>query len=145
MFKHILVPTDGSEQSLRAARLGIEIAKQFGACVHGFHVLPPLSAINYFSDQIRHVPDDYCGEAEERARQQLEAIHTLARESGVPFDGSYSFDQRPYAAIVCEAKKKQCDLIVMGTHGRTGFDKLVLGGETNKVLNCSDVPVMVCH
>jgi len=145
MFKHILVPTDGSEQSLRAARVGVEMAKHFGAHVHGFHVLAPLSSVNYFSDQIRHAPEDYRSQAIAQAQHQLETIHALAMELGVPFDSSYSFDHRPYTAIVGEAKKRQCDLIVMGTHGRTGFDRLVLGGETNKVLSCADMPVLVCH
>lgn len=145
MFKNILLPTDGSDQSLRAARLGIALAKQAGAHVHAYHVLVPLKAISYFSDLIRHAPDDYRNQAISRAEQQLEAIRALAREADVPFDGDYTFDLRPYTAILGAARKHNCDLIVMGTHGRTGLDRMVLGSETNKVLSCSDIPVMVCH
>ena len=145
MFKNILLPTDGSDQSLRAARLGIALAKQVGARVHAYHVLAPLAAIPYFSDLIRQDPDDYHNEAVGRAQRQLEAIHVLAEEAGVPFDGDYAFDRRPYTAIVGAARQYDCDLIVMGTHGRTGTDRLVLGSETNKVLNCADIPVLVCH
>jgi nucleotide-binding universal stress UspA family protein len=145
MFKNILVPTDGSDQSLCAARIAIALAKQLGARVHAYHVLAPLAAVAHFSDLIRHAPDDYHQEAVRRAEQQLQAIHELAKEAGVPFDGGYAFDQRPYSAIVGAARHYGCDLIVMGTHGRTGVDRLVMGSQASKVLSCSDIPVMVCH
>lgn len=145
MYRNILLPIDGSDQSLRAARLGIALARQVGARVHAYHVLAPLATVACFSDLIRDAPDDYRDEAIHRAKRQLEAIHALASEAEVPFDGDYTFDHRPYAAIVGAAQQYGCDLIVMGTHGRTGLDRLVLGGETSKVLNCADVPVLVCH
>jgi len=145
MFKNILLPTDGSDLSLRAARLGIELARQMGARVHAYHVLKPLAAVAYISDTLRHAPDDYRHEAIGRAQRQLEAIHALANEAGVPFDSGYTFDNRPYSAIVGAAQQYDCDLIVMGTHGRTGLDSLVLGSETSKVLSCADIPVLVCR
>ena len=145
MFKHILLPTDGSDQSLRAARLGIALAKQGHARIHAYHVLAPLAAIAYFSDLIRDSPDDYEQEAVQRAEQQLETIRLMAKEAGVPFEGDYTFDRRPYSAILGAARQYDCDLIVMGTHGHSGLDRLVLGSETNKVLSCADIPVLVCH
>lgn len=145
MFKNILLPTDGSDQSLRAARVGIALAKKMGAKVHAYHVLAPVAAVAYMSDLIRHAPDDYRQEAIDRAQQQLEVIHVLATEAGVPFEGDYAFDQRPYSAIVGAAKQYDCDLIVMGTHGRTGLDRLVMGSETSRVLGCADIPVLVCQ
>ena len=145
MFKNILLPTDGSIHALRAARIGIVLAKRMGAAVHAYHVLAPLAAIAYVSDLIRQAPDDYCHEAIGRAQEELEAVHALAREAGVSFLGDYAFDKRPYTAIVGAAKAYGCDLIVMGTHGRTGMDRLVLGSETSKVLGCADIPVLVCQ
>jgi nucleotide-binding universal stress UspA family protein len=145
MFKNILLPTDGSDQSLRAARWGIALAKHDHAQVHAYHVLAPLAAVAYFSDLIRRAPDDYQQEAIQRAQQQLDTIRLLAEDAGVPFEGDYTFDHRPYSAILSAAKKYNCDLIVMGSHGRTGLDRLVLGSETNKVLSCADIPVLVCH
>ena len=145
MFKHILIPTDGSDPSLHAARIGIALARQVGATVHAYHVLAPLAAVAHFSDLIRHAPDDYHHEAVRRAQQQLEAIHVLAEEAGGPFESGYAFDQRPYSAIVGAARQYDCDLIVMGTHGRTGVDRLMMGSQASKVLSCSDVPVMVCR
>lgn len=145
MFNHILLPTDGSEQAVRAARLGLALARQVGARVHAFHVLAPLAAVSYFVDVIRHAPDDYESQAIARAQRHLEVIHVLARDAAVAYEGSYAFDQRPYAAIVGAAHRYDCDLIVMGTHGHTGLDRLVLGSETNKVLGCADIPVLVCR
>ena len=145
MFQNILLPTDGSDQSLRAACMGIALAKKVGARVHAYHVLAPLATVACLSDLIQHAPDDYRDEAIHRAKQQLEAVHALASEADVPFDGDYTFDHRPYAAIVGAARRYGCDLIVMGTHGRTGLDRLVLGGETNKVLSCVEIPVLVCR
>lgn len=145
MFKNILLPTDGSDQSLRAARVGIALAKQVGAKVHAYHVLAPLAAVAYFSDLIRQAPDDYRQEAIGRAQERLEAICALAKEAGVPFDSNYAFDHRPYSAIVGAARRYDCDLIVMGTHGYTGLHRLVLGSETDKVMDCADIPVLVCH
>ena len=145
MFKHILLPTDGSEQSLRAAQLGIALAKQLGARVHAYHVLAPLAAVAHISDLIRHAPDDYHHHAIGRAQRKLDQVRALAEQEGVPFEGDYAFDQRPYTAILGAARRYDCDLIVMGTHGRTGLDRVVLGSETNKVLSCADIPVFVCR
>lgn len=145
MFKNILIPIDGSDLSLRAASLGVELAKRFGARVHGYHVLKPLAAVAYISDTLRHAPDDYRNDAIDRAERQLDTVRALALAAGVPFDGNYTFDHRPYSAIVGAAHKYNCDLIVMGTHGRTGLDSVVLGSETSKVLSCADIPVLVCR
>jgi nucleotide-binding universal stress UspA family protein len=144
MFKNILLPTDGSEPSLRAARMGIALARQVGATVHAYHVLAPLAAVAYFSDQIRQAPDDYLQEAVGRAQEHLQAVRVLAEQAGVPFAGDYVFDHSPYSAIIGAAKQFQCDLIVMGTHGRTGLDRMLLGSQTAKVLSCADIPVLVC-
>jgi nucleotide-binding universal stress UspA family protein len=145
MFKNILIPTDGSDQALRAAHIGIALAKRLGARVHAYHVLAPLAAVAQFSDLIRHAPDDYHQEAVTRAERQLEAIHNLANQAGVPFDGGYAFDQRPYSAIVGAARQYDCALIVMGTHGHSGVDRLLMGSQASKVLSCSDIPVLICH
>jgi nucleotide-binding universal stress UspA family protein len=145
MFTHILLPTDGSDESLRAAKIGIDLAKQVGARVYAFHVLAPLAAVSYFSDLIRSSANDYCHGAIERAQLQLDVIQSMAKEAGVLADGGYVFDHRPYTAIIGAAHKQLCDLIVMGSHGYTGVDRLVLGSETHKVLSCSDIPVLVCR
>jgi nucleotide-binding universal stress UspA family protein len=145
MFSHILIAADGSEHATHAAEIGIELARKLGAKVYAFHVLAPLPAVAYFSDVIRHTEDSYEGRAVLRALTHLKAIQTIADKAGVETHVGYAFDRRPYVAIVGAAKQQHCDLIVMGTHGYTSLDLLLLGNETSKVLTCCDIPVLVCH
>jgi nucleotide-binding universal stress UspA family protein len=145
MFKNILLPVDDSEPSLRAARLGIALARQLGAKVHAHHVLAPLAAVAYLSDLIRSAPDDYRREAIGRAQRQIGAIRKLAEDAGVSFEGSYEFDHHPSNSILGAVKQYGCDLVVMGSHGRTGLGRLMMGSEAQRVLSCADVPVMICH
>jgi nucleotide-binding universal stress UspA family protein len=145
MFSHILVPTDGSDHAMHAAQMGIELARSVGARIYAFHVLAPLAAVAYFSDVIQHTEDSYVDRAITRAEQRLAEIEEMANKAGVPCHGGYAFDRRPYVAIVGAAKKEHCDLIVMSTHGYTTLDRMLLGSETNRVLGCCDIPVLVCH
>lgn len=145
MFSHILVPTDGSDHAMHAAQMGIELARSLGARVYAFHVLAPLAAVAYFSDVIQHTEDSYVDRAITRAEQRLAEIAEMAHKAGVPCHGGYAFDRRPYVAIVGAAKKEHCDLIVMSTHGYTTLDRMLLGSETNRVLGCCDIPVLVCQ
>ena len=145
MFSHILVPTDGSDHAMHAAQMGIELARSLGARIYAFHVLAPLAAVAYFSDVIQHTEDSYVDRAITRAEQRLAEIAEMANKAGVPCHGGYAFDRRPYVAIIGAAKKEHCDLIVMSTHGYTTLDRMLLGSETNRVLGCCNIPVLVCH
>lgn len=145
MFSHILIPTDGSEHALHAAKVGIELAQKVSARIYAFHVLSPLAAVAYFSDVIRHAEDSYTEKAIARAEVHLADIEAMARNAGLEAGGGYAFDRRPYVAIIGAAKQQHCDLIVMSTHGYATLDRILLGSETNRVLSCCDVPVLVCH
>jgi nucleotide-binding universal stress UspA family protein len=145
MFSHILIPTDGSEYTLQAAEIGIELARKMSARIYAFHVLTPLAAVSYFSDVIRHVEDSYTNRAIARAQAHLDDIQAMAKTAGVEAQSGYAFDRRPYVAIIGAAKQQHCDLIVMSTRGYATLDRILLGSETNRVLSCCDVPVLVCH
>jgi nucleotide-binding universal stress UspA family protein len=145
MFSHILIATDGSDHAIHAAEIGIELAQKLGARVYAFHVLAPLAAVAYFSDVIRHTQDSYEDRAVTRAQSHLSAIQAMAEKVGVAAHGGYAFDRRPYVAIVGAAHVQHCDLIVMGPHGFTTLDRFLSVSETNKVLTCCDIPVLVCH
>ena len=145
MFSHILIPTDGSEYAMHAAQIGIELAQKVGARVYAFHVLAPLAAVAYFSDVLQHAEDSYADRAIGRAQVHLGDIRQMAEKAGVASDGGYAFDRRPYVAIVGAANQQHCDLIVMSTHGYATLDRILLGSETNRVLGCCDIPVLVCH
>lgn len=145
MFKHILLPVDGSALSLRAADMGIALAARVGARVHGLHVLDPFPAIGYFAQVIQASRSDYDQAAVGRAEQYLAEVSKRARAAAVPCDSSHEFDHRPYCAIIDAARKHHCDLIVMASHGWRGLDRLLLGSETQKVLLHGNLPVLVCH
>ncbi|BBD80314.1 universal stress protein [Aerosticca soli] len=145
MFSHILLPTDGSELSLRAVDTGIELAQRIGAKVYGFHVIAPFPTVAYLAELIQASQESYTREATERANRFLDEVKQRAQKAGVPCETGYEFDQRPYCAIIGAAEKQHCDLIVMASHGWRGFDRLLLGSETHKVLLNTAIPVLVCH
>jgi nucleotide-binding universal stress UspA family protein len=145
MFKRILLPTDGSELSLRAVDTGIELAARLGASVYAFHVIAPFPASVYFSEFVVANEPDYTREVIANAERYLADIRERAQAAGVGCEGSHETDARPYSAIVEVARKQRCDLIVMASHGWRGFDRLLLGSETHKVILNGDVPVLVCR
>lgn len=146
MFKHILLPTDGSELALRAVDIGLALASRLGASAHALHVVAPFPAVTYFAEMIQMPSEaEYVEDAKAAAERYLADVRERARTAGVSCESSYEFDRRPYAAIVGAAARHQCDLIVMGSHGRSGLDRLVLGSETYKAMLSTQIPVLVCH
>ena len=89
--------------------------------------------------------DAYEREVNERAQYYLEEIKQRADAAKVPWNGRHEYAHRPYEAIMNIAHEQKCDLIVMGSHGRKGIDKLLLGSQTNKLLLSTDIPVLVCQ
>lgn len=143
MYKHILLPVDGSELSLRAADAGIALARQLGAHVHALHVVVPLPAIPFLNDIIVTSDADYTDSAEEAGARYLAAVREHAQAAGVACQSSLETDPHPHRAIVAVARREGCDLIVMGSHGWRGLDRLLLGSEAQRVILESDVPVLV--
>ena len=146
MFKNILIPTDGSPLSQKAATQGVALAKAVGAKVTAFFAAPPATPIVYrnilpvgFATARRARADD------REDGRQVSRGHRARGEEG-----------RRAAAKACTspatirptpsskiAKKKKCDLIVMATHGQGGLRGVFIGSVTQKVLDQSKIPVMV--
>lgn len=145
MFKRILLPTDGSEVSLHGVKLGIELAKSCGASVFALHIIEPFHTISYAAEMITATQAAYMEGAVGRAEHYLAEVAELAAKAGVPCESGHVIGDPPSEWIVQEAQHRQCDLIAMASHGRRGFNKLLLGSETQKVLQTSPVPVLVCH
>ena len=147
MYKHILVPTDGSKLSVKAAKQAVKLAKALGAKITGFHAAPDFSSTYYGDGYILRAPSAK-GQAEfaqKQARQCLSAIEVEADVEKVACEVFHVVSDSPYEAIIDAAKKKKCDLIFMASHGRRGLSGLVLGSETQKVLIHSKIPVLVCR
>jgi len=144
MFKNILIPTDGSEQSQRAARLGVELAKLHGARVTGIHVIPDYHLLIAYEGAFDPVTEERIeAEAKTRADSYLAYIRSAAAEAGVPCTTVCETSDHPYDAILRAADVNACDLIVMTSHGRKGLAAVLLGSETRKVLTHAKVPVLV--
>jgi len=145
VFKRILLPTDGSDLSIRAVNMGIALAARLDAQVFAFHVAAPFPTLTYFAETPLESQDAYTAEAIANAERYLADVRQRANSAGIFCESGYEFDRRPYTAIIGVAKKHMCDLIVMGTNSWQGFDRLMLGNETHKVTLNSDVPILVCH
>ena len=143
MFQHILLPLDGSNASRKAARQAIALAKEAGARITAYHALPAASR-GIYGDGYR-LPAERATRKELRdARQRwFEAAAQAARDAGVRFG---TFVGRAMAAedgIVAAALKRNCDLIIMGSHGRQGLARLAYGSVAAAVIARSSVPVLV--
>lgn len=145
MFRHILLPTDGSELSLHAVDMGIKLAGLCGARVYAIHVVRPFVAVTYQVEMVEAPEALYMQEAIARAESYLASVRRRAEAAGLACEGEYAFDHSPHEAIIAAAAAHQCDLIVMASHGRTGMRRLLLGSETHKVILSCGVPVLVCH
>jgi nucleotide-binding universal stress UspA family protein len=145
MFKHILLPIDGSDLSLGAARLGIELAKTCGARIHTLHVVPSFQAFIYMSEALVGSQAAYTEQAISLAVEYLAQVQRLAEDAGVQYSGSYVVAERPHEIIMQTTREQHCDLVVMASHGRRGLSRWLLGSETQKVLLQGDVPVLVCR
>lgn len=145
MFKNILVPTDGSALSRKAAQQAARIAKALGAKLTAFHVAPAYR-YNVYTDYIPtdfESPRAYAARVKSVAGRHLASITRIAEKAGVRCDAYYTTSDFPADAILKAAKKYGCDAIAMATHGRSGVTKLLLGSETTKVLAHCKLPVLV--
>jgi nucleotide-binding universal stress UspA family protein len=142
MYKRILVPTDGSEITKKAAQTAIDLAKLAGAELFAIGVKEPFpySAIS----EMQPVPPQEFYDAQERiASQNVKAVLDLAQAAGVPCKAHTVEALHAWEAILDHAKTQQCDLVVMASHGRRGVQALLLGSETQKVLTHGRLPVLV--
>jgi nucleotide-binding universal stress UspA family protein len=142
MYKRILVPTDGSDITDKAVQTAVDLGKLTGAEIFIIGVKEPFpySAIS----EMQPVPPQEFFDAQERiASKHVKSAQGVAKAAGLTNQGHTVEALHPWEAIIDHAKSKQCDLIVMASHGRRGVSALLLGSETQKVLTHSDLPVLV--
>jgi len=143
MFKHILLPTDGSELSNAAIHNGIQFAKSINAKVTGLSVIIPSHTLTLSPEMLRYNEDKYYDDSRIQAEGYLAAITRAAQEAGVVCDTAYVTAPHAYEAIIKVAEQQGCDLILMASHGRKGVQGLLIGSETAKVLTHTKLPVLV--
>lgn len=141
MYKTILLPTDGSELSLKAADAAIEMTKLMGSRLvvwsgAPIYVLPFATASDVD-------PALLMAEAKREAQANVDEVAKRAAVAGITCDTFITTTDSPWEDIIGAAKERSCDLIFMASHGRGGLAALLLGSETHKVLTHSTVPVLV--
>jgi nucleotide-binding universal stress UspA family protein len=144
MFKHILMPTDGTEHSERAILRGIELAKLCNARITGIHVVPDYHMMIAYDGAFDPVTEEKIEEeAKQHAASFLEFVKKAAAKANVPCDTVVATNDHPYDAIVNAANERGCDLIVMTSRYRKGLLRLVTGDEAARVLHRASIPVLV--
>ena len=144
MFKHILVPTDGSQLSQDAVRRAVSFAKEAEAHITAFYAKPEHPVSHYAEGLRFELPPSNLDEfADKQAKTILAAVEHLCQEVGVGCTTVTRTTNVVYKAIIEVATENHCDLIFMASHGRRGIDALLLGSETAKVLTHSKIPVLV--
>ena len=147
MYKHILVPVDGTTLSLKALDTAAGLAKAMGAKVTAVTVSPVYPTIiagdGYMVEPIS--PKDWEKSVAKHSDHVESNAAKRAAAKGLEISFVTAAADQPYTGIIETAKKKKCDLIVMASHGRRGISALLLGSETTKVLTHSKIPVLVCR
>ena len=145
MFKHILLPTDGSPLSESAVLKGIELARAIGARVTGLHVTPNFHVLTYRTNMLEDTREEFDRESQVAADRHLAFVRKTADESGVACAVLRRVSDEVDEAILETARARECDLILMASHGRRGLGRVLLGSETQRVLTHSTVPVLICR
>ncbi len=145
MFKHILVPTDGSEFSTLTVARALSFASETGAKVTFYFAKPDYPIAFYGEGALIDptTPEKFSEMADTQAQKVLGECARLAEQAGVACTSVSSTSDVPYEGIISAADSSGCDLIFMASHGRRGIAAMLLGSETQKVLTHSKIPVLV--
>ena len=146
MYRHILIPTDGSDTAAKAVEAGTTYAREAGARVLFFTAVPeyqPPSDADIMAHKRVKPLWQFEEEAAQAARAILDKAAAVAQDASIEFDTDYALCDRPYEAIIAAAKKHGCDAIFMASHGRSGLPAFWYGSQTQDVLTHSDIPTLV--
>ncbi len=143
MFKHILLPTDGSELSRYTAERAVAFAKSAKARITAFYAKPIGTSENY-GDFVEPEMLERLGEKSGRkAKEYLSFIKKLCKDADVECNAVAVTNDSPWEAIINAAEDNDCDLIFMSKHSRNGLSTFLVGSETNRVLTHSSIPVLI--
>ena len=143
MFKHILIPIDGSDLSRKALLYAMQLAKEGPAKVTVLTVRPPYQIGSMDMIGVVGGQDEFEAETQRYAEFALTQARMAGEAAGVALETVQDVGDQPWRAIIDCATSNKCDLIVMASHGRRGISALLLGSETAKVLTHSAIPVLV--
>jgi nucleotide-binding universal stress UspA family protein len=142
MYKHILVPVDGSSTALQAVRQAVDIASTYGSAVTAIYVIDPYPFTGV-GTEFAYGQDQYLSAAKAEAQEALATVRSQVEAAGLKADTRMVEAHATWRGIVESGKAIKADLVVMGSHGRHGLEKLVLGSVTQRVLQHATQPVLV--
>jgi nucleotide-binding universal stress UspA family protein len=142
LFKHILIPADGSDLAAQAVKQGILFAREIGAKITAVTVTGPFP-LSLVANELDYIPIEYKKHAEAHPEKVLASVSAAANLAGVVCETLHVEHEQIYQAIIDAGSARKCDLIMMASHGRRGVSAVVLGSETVKVLTHSKIPVLV--
>jgi nucleotide-binding universal stress UspA family protein len=142
MFKRILLPTDGSDITQKAVQSAIGLARAVGAQIYTVSVKEPFP-YSTISEMQPSLPQEFFEVQERTATKRVKDVVDACTAAGVPCEAHTLEALHPWEAIIDHASSRDCDLIVMASHGRRGVTALLLGSETTRVLTHSKIPVLV--
>lgn len=145
MYKHILIATDGSELADKAVAHGLALAKALGSQVTVVTVTEPWTFQVTGEAAIAFPYDEYEKAMAATAAETLSKAASAASKAGVACKTVYVRERHPADGILETAKAQTCDLIVMASHGRRGFARLLLGSQAQNVVTHSIIPVLICR
>jgi nucleotide-binding universal stress UspA family protein/hemerythrin-like domain-containing protein len=144
MYRHLMVPLDDSTLSIDTVQQAVKLAGTLGAKITFFHAQTDYGASSIGALERVLAPATFNAHLAGEARAILAKAETVARIAGVPFDSIVTTSDRPHEAILDVAEKRACDLIFIASHGRRGIKGMMLGSQTQKVLQQATIPVLVC-
>ncbi|WP_332900326.1 universal stress protein [Haladaptatus sp. CMSO5] len=143
MFDRILIPTDGSDPARPAVEMAVGLAETHGAMLHVLYIVDQPTTVSGMGEGFSGL-DDLLDALEERGHQATKAIVEQARERGIETTAAVRRGN-PHDDILSYAEDNDIDVIVMGTHGRTGVKRALLGSVTENVVRHSEIPVLTVH
>lgn len=132
MFESVLIPTDGSEPAQGAVETGVELATEHGATVHGLYIIEPS-----YLDETGEVTETFQRKGERIVSKVIEEAQAAGLSTAAEV-----WTGTPHEQILDYTETNGVDVVVMGTHGRTGLGRYLLGSVTQKVVRLSEVPVL---
>jgi nucleotide-binding universal stress UspA family protein len=141
MYRHILIATDGSELAEKAVDCGTKLAAALGAKLTAAHVGAPYAPPLYAGDFVPS--EEHEARVREAADEILKRAAAHAARENVSCNTDFAVADHPYEGVLEIAQRNQCDLIVMASHGRSGWSAVLLGSETQKMLAHSPIAVLV--
>lgn len=142
MFKHILVPVDGSATAQQAVQKAIGLAQAFGSTVTAIYVIDPYPFTGVGTD-FAYGQAEYLNAATAEANEATKVAKQALEAAGVSVKTSVVEAHAAWRGILEAAESVGADLIVMGSHGRRGLERLVLGSVVQRVLSHANLPVLV--